>query len=157
MGVSCDFYSLRTKSERNRAQARQRIKYAHGTQVRYVWAGETGHRGRPSYHLVIRLNKDAFYSVGKIAFDNDNMFHRLHEAWTSALRLPVDELYGLVEVPDNATYRLSHEPRYFIKSTDGDVFSPSSTGRAISIRPRPRYTVMAGMDSDVVGSSALNM
>lgn len=115
--------SFKAKIEHNRAQARRRSKYAHDTQVRYVWAREIGEWGRPHYHLVILLNQDAFYSVGKIASDNDNMFHRLHEAWASALRLPVDEVYGLVEVPDNATYRLSHEPRYFTKPTDGDAFS----------------------------------
>lgn len=90
MGVSCDFYSLKTKSERNRAQARRRSKYAHDTQVRYVWVRKIGERGRPHYHLVILLNQDAFYSVGKITSGNDNIFHRLHEAWASALRLPLD-------------------------------------------------------------------
>jgi hypothetical protein len=35
------------------------------------------------------------------------MFHRLEEAWASALRLSLDEVRGLVHGPDNAKFRLT--------------------------------------------------
>lgn len=35
------------------------------------------------------------------------MFRRLNEAWTSALGVQVDLADGLVDVPNNATYRVA--------------------------------------------------
>lgn len=37
------------------------------------------------------------------------MFNRLHEAWASALGLPVSAVSGLVHVPDNAYYFLRRD------------------------------------------------
>lgn len=43
--------------------ARERSKHlndsAHQTQVRWCWVSEIGQEGRPHYHFVLRLNKDA--------------------------------------------------------------------------------------------------
>lgn len=58
------------------------------------------------YHLLILLNQDAFYTVGRLDSENVNMFHRLEQAWAYALRLPVTAVQGLVEVPVNAEYRV---------------------------------------------------
>lgn len=99
--------SFKYQIERDRNAAKQLRKYAHTSEVRYVWAREQGQRSSaPHYHLLILLNQDAFYTVGKLDSPNINMFHRLEEAWAYALELPVHAVKGLVELPDNATYRI---------------------------------------------------
>lgn len=107
--ISLFLESFKAKIKHNREIARRTNQYAHDSNVRYVWAREQGQGGRPHYHLVILLNQDAFYTVGKLDSDRVNMFHRLQEAWASALRLQVHEVSGLVEVPMNATYRLRRD------------------------------------------------
>lgn len=107
--ISLFLESFKAKIKHNREMARKTNPYAHNSNVRYVWAREQGQGGRPHYHLVILLNQDAFYTVGKLDSDKVNMFHRLEEAWASALRLQVHEVSGLVELPRNATYRLRRD------------------------------------------------
>lgn len=101
--------SFKAKVEHNRLKACERNPYAHGSKVRYVWAREEGTRQRPHYHVLILLNRDAFYTLGKLQSDNPNMISRLQEAWASALGLQVDQVTGLVEIPSNATYRVDRE------------------------------------------------
>ncbi|SEB45796.1 Protein of unknown function [Pseudomonas marginalis] len=83
--ISRFFASFKSKVKHHREIAARRYQHAHSCKVRYVWAREQGWRGRPHYHLLILLNRDAFYTVGKIASDRANMFSRLNEAWASAL------------------------------------------------------------------------
>jgi hypothetical protein len=101
--------SFKAKIKHNRQMARRGKPYAHDSVVRYVWAKEVGHRSRPHYHLAILLNKDAFCAVGAYEPGRDNMFNRLHEAWASALGLPVSAVSGLVHFPDNACYFLRRD------------------------------------------------
>ncbi|WP_297831445.1 inovirus Gp2 family protein [Pseudomonas sp.] len=101
--------SFKAKIKHNRQMARRQNPYAHDSAVRYVWAKEVGHRSRPHYHLAILLNKDAYCAIGAYALDRNNMFNRLHEAWASALGLPVSAVSGLVHIPDNAYYFLRRD------------------------------------------------
>jgi len=101
--------SFKAKIKHNRQMARREKQYAHDSVVRYVWAREVGHRGRPHYHLAILLNKDAYCAVGAYEPGRNNMFNRLHEAWASALGLPVSAASGLVHFPDNAYYFLRRD------------------------------------------------
>lgn len=98
--------SFKAKIEHNRDKARARNRYAHDCKVRYVWAQEVGWGGRPHYHLLILLNRDAYYTVGRMRSSERNMVSRLQEAWASALGLSVDQVEGLLEIPVNATYRV---------------------------------------------------
>lgn len=104
--------SFKAKIKHNRRMAKRENLYAHDSVVRYVWAREVGQQGRPHYHLAILLNKDAFCALGTFARGRDNMFNRLHEAWASALGLPVSAVTGLVHIPDNAYY--------FVRGDDQD-------------------------------------
>lgn len=103
--------SFKAKIEHNRDKARARSRYAHDCKVRYVWAREVGGGGRPHYHLLILLNRDAYYTVGRMRSSERNMVSRLQEAWASALGLTVDQVEGLFEIPDNATYRVDRYVR----------------------------------------------
>lgn len=85
--------------------------YARGCKVRYVWSREIGQGGKQHYHLLILLNRDAYYTVGRLGSERVNMIRRLEESWASALGLSIYEVDGLVHIPDNATYRIDRHPR----------------------------------------------
>ncbi|MGS0740120.1 YagK/YfjJ domain-containing protein [Pseudomonas sp. GG8] len=40
---------------------------------------------------------------------HSGIHRRLNAAWASALRIPVDDAYGLVHIPDNAGHHLSQD------------------------------------------------
>lgn len=85
--------------------------YARGCKVRYVWSRETPQGGRPHYHLLILLNRDAYYTIGQLCSERVNMISRMEESWAGALDLSVDQVSGLVNIPDNETYRVDRNPR----------------------------------------------
>ena len=101
--------SFKAKIRHNRQMAFRENKYAHDSVVRHVWAREVGQCGRPHYHLAILLNYDAFCALGRFERGRDNMFNRLQEAWASALDMPLDAITGLVEIPQNPTYRIHRD------------------------------------------------
>ncbi|WP_193075982.1 inovirus Gp2 family protein [Pseudomonas sp. FME51] len=108
--ISRFFDSFIAKTRHNRCRARERNKYAHDSKVRYVWAREVGQRERPHYHLLILLNRDAFFTLGKLDSTADNMISRMQEAWARALGVPVEHVQGLVHIPDNPVYRIDIHP-----------------------------------------------
>lgn len=99
--------SFKAKIEHDRQRARTRHQYAHDSKVRYVWAREESRGERPHYHLLILLNGDAYFTVGRKTSSEQNIFHRLQQAWASALGLSVEEVNGLVEIPRAAGYLVS--------------------------------------------------
>ncbi|WP_286954010.1 MULTISPECIES: inovirus Gp2 family protein [unclassified Pseudomonas] len=103
--------SFKAKIEHNRLKVREQNKYAHDCRVRYVWAREVGWEGRPHYHLLILLNRDAFYTVGRLQSVSPNMISRMQEAWASALKCEVEQVRGLVHIPPNAEYRVDRDFR----------------------------------------------
>lgn len=85
--------------------------YARGCKVRYVWSREIGQAGKPHYHLLILLNRDAYYTVGRLRSEKINNIRRMEDAWASALGLSVDQVVGLVNIPEDAEYRINrHDP-----------------------------------------------
>ncbi|MCM8743431.1 MULTISPECIES: inovirus Gp2 family protein [Pseudomonas] len=103
--------SFKAKIEHNRKNAREQNKYAHGCRVRYVWARERSEGGRQHYHLLILLNRDAYYTVGRLQPQRPNMITRMQEAWASALKCEIEQVRGLVHIPSNAEYRVDREVR----------------------------------------------
>lgn len=104
--ISLFFERFKWIIKSDRAKARSNNPYAHNTKVRYFWVREEGYLGKPHYHLLILLNKDAYYTIGRLGSDRVNMIRRLEHAWASALSLPIEQVNGLVEIPDNAQYRI---------------------------------------------------
>lgn len=95
------FASFKAKIRHNRNMALEANAYAHDTGVRYVWCREIGQHGVPHYHLAFFLNYDAYCTLGQYEIGRENLFNRLHEAWASALGLPVHQVLGLVELPES--------------------------------------------------------
>lgn len=85
--------------------------YARGCKVRYVWSREIGQGGKQHYHLLILLNRDAYYTVGRLGSERVNMISRIEESWAGALVVAVDQVEGLAHIPKNAEYRVDRHVR----------------------------------------------
>lgn len=85
--------------------------YVRGCKVRYVWARELPQGSRPHYHVLILLNRDAYYTVGRLGSAKVNMISRMEESWASALGVSVQHVRGRVHIPENAEYRVNREIR----------------------------------------------
>jgi hypothetical protein len=109
--ISDFFESFTKKIQYHQDRVRERDGYARGCKVRYVWARETGRGDRPHYHLLILLNRDAYYTMGRLDSERVNMISRMEESWAGALGLSVDQVGGLVNIPKNAEYRVNRYVR----------------------------------------------
>ncbi|MDP3977052.1 MAG: inovirus Gp2 family protein [Pseudomonas sp.] len=109
--ISWFFESFTKKIQYDRERARTKSRYARGCKVRYVWSRETPRGGMPHYHLLILLNRDAYYTMGRLCSERVNMISRMQESWAGALRLSVDQVRGLVHIPENAEYRIDRNVR----------------------------------------------
>ncbi|UVO16612.1 inovirus Gp2 family protein [Stutzerimonas stutzeri] len=116
--ISRFFESFTKKIQYHQERVAER-GYSRGCKVRYVWSREIGQGGRQHYHLLILLNRDAYYTIGRLGSDRVNMISRIQESWASALRLPVDQVRGLVHIPKDAEYRIDRE----IRRDGGDELS----------------------------------
>ena len=56
--------------------------------------------------MVLFFNNDAFCTLGQFEPGRNNMFNRLQEAWASALDMPVQNAFALVEFPQGAAWLL---------------------------------------------------
>lgn len=122
--ISRFFESFRKKIQYHQGRVAER-GYSRGCKVRYVWSREIGQGGRQHYHLLFLLNRDAYYTVGRLGSDRVNMISRIEESWAGALGLPVDQVRGLVHIPKDAEYRIDREIR-----RDGVVELPELFYRA---------------------------
>ena len=109
--ISRFFESFTKKIRYHQDKVRQRDGYARGCKVRYVWSREVGQEGKQHYHVLILLNGNAFYTVGRLRSERVNMMSRMEESWAGALELSVDEVRGLVHIPENAEYRIDQSVR----------------------------------------------
>ncbi|MCQ4227300.1 YagK/YfjJ domain-containing protein [Stutzerimonas stutzeri] len=92
----------------DRQRARNLNRSAHDCRVRMFWVRELGEvNGRPHYHCIVFLNRDAYRSVGGINSERNNMLNRIELAWARTLGLQVDEIRGVVHFPKGATHHLT--------------------------------------------------
>ncbi|MCT5252126.1 inovirus Gp2 family protein [Pseudomonas aeruginosa] len=117
--VISDFFESFTRKIRyDQERVRQRDGYARGCKVRYAWSREVPRGGRPHYHVLILLNRDAYYTVGRLRSARVNMVSRMGESWAGALGISIDQAGGLVHIPQNAEY---HVDRYVERGEDDEL------------------------------------
>lgn len=75
--ISEFFESFTKKIHYDQERVRQRDGYARGCKVRYAWSREVPGGGRPHYHVLILLNRDAYYTVGRLRSARANMISRM--------------------------------------------------------------------------------
>lgn len=113
------FKSLKAIIKHDRAGA------AHRTSVRYVWAREVGFDscdGRPHFHVLLLLNRDAYRTLGSFDSQEENLYKRIRAAWARALGLPDELGSGLAHIPENPVYKLDRGD----DQAYGDVFYRAS-------------------------------
>ncbi|MCQ2032419.1 inovirus Gp2 family protein [Stutzerimonas kunmingensis] len=108
--ISRFFESFTKKIQYHQERVAER-GYSRGCKVRYVWSREIGQEGKQHYHVLILLNRDAYYTLGRLGSERANMISRIEQSWASALGLSMYEVDGLVHIPDNPTYRIDRQPR----------------------------------------------
>lgn len=52
------------------------------------------------------MNHDAFFTLGAYELGRENLYNKIVEAWASALGVDLTEAVGLVNIPNNATYKI---------------------------------------------------
>ena len=108
--ISRFFDSFTKKIQRHQKRVGER-GYARGCKVRYIWSREVSQGDKQHYHLLILLNRDAYYTVGRFGSERVNMISRIEESWAGALGMSVDQVRGLVHIPENAEYRVDRNIR----------------------------------------------
>ena len=89
----------------------RRKKYGirvHPTKLRYVWVCEQNEAELPHYHLLIVLNKAAYWRLNSFN-SSESLAGKIQKAWCSALGLDYPEYGVLVHFPDNCEYVLSRK------------------------------------------------
>ena len=80
----------------------------HPTKLRYVWVCEQNKAELPHYHLIIVLNKAAYWRLNN--FNSSESFAgKIQKAWCSALSLDYPAFGKLVHFPKNCEYVLTRE------------------------------------------------
>jgi len=80
----------------------------HQTKLRYLWVCEQNEAELPHYHVLIVLNKAAYWRLN--SFDStESLAGKIQKAWCSALRLDYPVYGRLVHFPDNCGYVLTRE------------------------------------------------
>lgn len=124
--ISNFFESFSRKVQYHQEKVRQRDGYARGCKVRYVWSREIGEKGVPHYHVLILLNRDAYYTLGKLNSERENMISRIEASWAGALGLDLSQASGLVHIPKNSTYRIDRSLRREERDVLPDLFHRAS-------------------------------
>lgn len=124
--ISRFFESFTRKIRYDQDRLRKRNRHARGCNVRYVWTREIGEFGRQHYHLLILLNRDAYYTVGRLDSKRENMISRMEESWASALGISGEQMRALVHIPENAEYRVDRNVRSGDEDELPDLFCRAS-------------------------------
>lgn len=114
MAISRFIGSLKAKLKANRKRKKKEAqgKRVHDTSLFYIWVREHGEESEQAhYHLVLMLNKDAFYSPGDFKANpadrhaSPSLFIMTCQAWCSALKLDdIEKHASLVHFPQNPWY-----------------------------------------------------
>lgn len=95
--------SIMEASKKKREKEGARV---HDTELRYVWVREVKESAKKHYHVLLLLNKDAYYSTGR--FDRKgSLADMISRAWLSAIGLSHTERRGLVHFPSSGGYWLN--------------------------------------------------
>ncbi|ENC6372253.1 inovirus Gp2 family protein [Aeromonas veronii] len=115
------FSKLKWLIQCDESERRYEGKRVHSTEIRYVWAREqTADAPSPHYHMMIFLNRDAYYKLGSYASERMNLANKIRVAWHSAvydenINLQDCKKMGLVHFPENAEYLIERNDTESLK------------------------------------------
>lgn len=86
---------------------------AYRTSLRYVWCRESTEQSPCHYHLMLFVNRDAYYRLGDFNDLQQGLAGMIRRAWAYALQLECHVNNGSVEFPPNPVYELNaNSPDY---------------------------------------------
>ena len=115
------FSNLKWLIECDESERRYEGKRVHSTEIRYVWAKEQKAGAPcPHYHMMIFLNRDAYYKLGNYESERMNLANKIRVAWHSAvydenITLQDCKKMGLVHFPKNAEYLIERNDTESLK------------------------------------------
>ena len=103
----------------------KRGKRVYACKPRFIWCKERNESISYHYHMLILLNKDAYFTLG--TFDSDtSMAFKVQKAWSSALGLiDVNHAKRLVHFPANSSYFIDRNSELFERQYE-DLFYRTS-------------------------------
>lgn len=92
-------------------QKRQRVSgvRVYSNTLRYAWVREYSQTGKRHYHIILLLNKDAFYHMGDHDLDRSTLRTMITTAWCRALGLDPDMGQHLVHYADKGVFSLTQK------------------------------------------------
>lgn len=113
--------NARLEADSLRRKKSRKDRRAHPCRLRYVWVKEQSTTLQPHYHVLVFVNRDAYFSLGdfrqRFGFypddpdipscgERENMADRIVQAWASSLGTSPMLTWNLVHFPENPVYRI---------------------------------------------------
>ncbi|WP_330985124.1 MULTISPECIES: inovirus Gp2 family protein [Enterobacterales] len=94
--------------------------------VRFIWVREfkQSDNSKKHYHVLLLLNKDAYYHPGDFSKKN-TLSYMIKSAWASAIGISYEDAEGLVEFPANGCYWIKRNGEDELKTFDAVMFRTS--------------------------------
>lgn len=119
------FKSLKERLEsdqKNKAKTGMRV---HSCHLRYIWVREFNRYGKKHYHVLLLLNKDAYYHPGDFEKDDDTLASMISAAWLSALGLEYPQYKYLTHFPIRGYYWIDTKGERHLTTLDALYFRTS--------------------------------
>lgn len=99
--------SLKAKIRANAYKTLKAGKRVHPCTLRYAWVREFGPKnGNKHYHVLLLLNKDAYFQLGPYSRYGGALALRIRQAWMSALGTSDERHHFLAQFPNHPCYYL---------------------------------------------------
>lgn len=113
-GVMARFInSLKSKMIADMQRKQKENKRIHNSTLRYVWVREFSQTDKCHFHVLLLINKDAYYHLGDYDLTNNTLRTMITTAWYSALNMKADDCQALVHYPVNGKYILNKNDANF--------------------------------------------
>lgn len=99
--------SLKAKIDAYQQRQRANGVRVYPNTLRYAWVREYTQTGKRHYHMILLLNKDAFYHLGDHDLDRPTLRTMITTAWCSAQGLYPDEGQHLVHYANDGIFVLN--------------------------------------------------
>lgn len=101
--------SLKERIKADLKRKKKAGKRTYACRLRYVWVREFGLEGKKHYHVLLLLNKDAYFHPGDYNKNSGTLASLIAGAWVSSLGLSYPADRGLVHFPTNGYYHLNNK------------------------------------------------
>lgn len=96
-------------------QKRARNVRAHRSSVRYAWCRESTAYSPEHYHLILFVNRDAYYQLGAYGSKDNGLSAMIKRAWATALGIHVGNIGGAIHFPRNCLHHVRVNSDSFAK------------------------------------------